>query len=40
MKENIGATAIELTSDDPSEIDRAASQISVQGLAIPNTYSK
>jgi aryl-alcohol dehydrogenase-like predicted oxidoreductase len=35
LEENIGATAIELTSDDLSEIERAASQISVQGARYP-----
>jgi aryl-alcohol dehydrogenase-like predicted oxidoreductase len=35
LEENIGATAIELASDDLREIDRAASQISVQGARYP-----
>jgi aryl-alcohol dehydrogenase-like predicted oxidoreductase len=35
LEENIGATAIELTSEDLGEIDRAASQISVQGARYP-----
>ncbi len=35
LEENVGATAIELTSDDLREIDRAASQISVQGARYP-----
>ena len=35
LEENIGATAIELTPDDLREIDRAASQISVQGARYP-----
>jgi aryl-alcohol dehydrogenase-like predicted oxidoreductase len=35
LEENIGAAAIELTSDDLSEIDRAASKITVQGARYP-----
>ena len=35
LEENIGATAIQLTADDLREIDRAASQISVQGARYP-----
>ncbi|MBV8970133.1 MAG: aldo/keto reductase, partial [Verrucomicrobia bacterium] len=35
LEENIGAAAIELTSDDLQEIDRAASKISVQGARYP-----
>ena len=35
LEENIGAAAIELTSDDLGEIDRAASQIPVQGARYP-----
>ena len=35
LEENIGATAIELTPDDLREIDRAASQITVQGARYP-----
>jgi len=31
LEENIGATGVELTSDDLAEIDRAASQIRVEG---------
>jgi aryl-alcohol dehydrogenase-like predicted oxidoreductase len=31
LEENIGAVAVELTSDDLREIDSAASQITVQG---------
>ena len=31
LDENIGAAAVELTSDDPAEIDRAASEIEVEG---------
>jgi len=35
LEENIGAAAIELTSDDLREIDRAASQITVLGARYP-----
>ncbi len=35
LEENIGAAAIALTSDDLREIDRAASQITVQGARYP-----
>jgi aryl-alcohol dehydrogenase-like predicted oxidoreductase len=35
LKENIGAAEIQLTSDDLREIDRAASQITVQGARYP-----
>jgi aryl-alcohol dehydrogenase-like predicted oxidoreductase len=35
LEENIGAAAIELTPDDLREIDRAASQITVQGARYP-----
>ena len=35
LEENIGAAAIELTSDDLREIDRAASQITVHGARYP-----
>jgi aryl-alcohol dehydrogenase-like predicted oxidoreductase len=35
LEENIGATAIVLTSDDLRDIDRAASQISVHGARYP-----
>jgi aryl-alcohol dehydrogenase-like predicted oxidoreductase len=35
LEENIGATAIELTSDDLREIDSAASKINVQGARYP-----
>ena len=35
LEENIGATAIELTSDDLSEIESAASKITVQGARYP-----
>jgi aryl-alcohol dehydrogenase-like predicted oxidoreductase len=35
LEENIGAVAVELTSDDLREIERAASQITVQGARYP-----
>ncbi len=35
LDENIGAVAVELTSDDLSEIDSAASKITVQGARYP-----
>lgn len=35
LEENMGATAIELTSDDRDEIDRAVSEITVQGARYP-----
>ena len=35
MEENLGAAAVELTPDDLREIDRAASQIEVQGARYP-----
>ncbi len=36
LEENIGAAAVELTSDDLREIDRAASKITVQGARYPD----
>jgi aryl-alcohol dehydrogenase-like predicted oxidoreductase len=35
LEENIAATAVELTANDLSEIDRAAAQITVQGARYP-----
>jgi aryl-alcohol dehydrogenase-like predicted oxidoreductase len=35
LEENIGATEVELTSDDLREIEVAASQIKVQGARLP-----
>ena len=35
LKENMGATSIELTADDLDEIERAASKIRVQGARLP-----
>jgi aryl-alcohol dehydrogenase-like predicted oxidoreductase len=39
LEENIGAAAVELTSDDLREIDSAASKITVQGARYPETWS-
>jgi aryl-alcohol dehydrogenase-like predicted oxidoreductase len=35
LEENLGAAAVELTADDLSEIEAAASQITVQGARYP-----
>src|SRR5207237_10830901 len=40
LDENIGAAAIELTSDDLREIDSAASKITVQGARYPEQLEK
>ena len=40
LDENIGAAAVELTSDDLREIDSAASQITVQGARYPEELMK
>jgi aryl-alcohol dehydrogenase-like predicted oxidoreductase len=40
LEENIGAGAIELTSDDLREIDRAASKITIQGARYPAHLEK
>jgi aryl-alcohol dehydrogenase-like predicted oxidoreductase len=40
LDENIGAVAIELTSDDLREIDSAASKITVQGARYPERLEK
>ncbi len=40
LDENIGATTIELTSDDLREIDAAASKITVQGTRYPEELEK
>ena len=37
LKENIGATEVELTSDDLGEIDTAASKIEVRGARLPES---
>ena len=40
LEENIGAVSIELTPDDLSEIDRAASEIKVEGARYPEKLEK
>jgi aryl-alcohol dehydrogenase-like predicted oxidoreductase len=40
LDENIGAVAVELTSDDLREIDSAASKITVQGARYPEALEK
>ena len=40
LEENIGATAIELTADDPCDIEIAASKITVQGARYPEQLEK
>src|SRR5213594_4036571 len=40
LEENIGAAAIDLTTDDLREIDRAASKIKVQGARYPEQLEK
>jgi aryl-alcohol dehydrogenase-like predicted oxidoreductase len=40
LKENIGAVAVELKSDDLREIDSAASKITVQGARYPDHLEK
>jgi aryl-alcohol dehydrogenase-like predicted oxidoreductase len=40
LDENIGAVAVELTSDDLREIERAASEITVQGARYPEHLEK
>src|SRR5213079_2043301 len=40
LEENIGAVAIELTSEDLREIDSAASKITVQGARYPEELQK
>jgi len=40
LEENLGAASIELSSDDLREIDRAASQIEVQGARYPEHLMK
>ena len=40
LKENIGAVAVELTSDDLREIDSAASKIEIQGARYPEALEK
>jgi aryl-alcohol dehydrogenase-like predicted oxidoreductase len=40
LDENIGAAAVELTADDLREIERAASQITVQGARYPEALER
>lgn len=40
LEENIGATAVELTTEDRSEIDRAAAEIAVHGARYPEHMLK
>jgi aryl-alcohol dehydrogenase-like predicted oxidoreductase len=40
MEENLGAVEIEFTADDLHEIDRAASQIDVQGARYPEELER
>jgi aryl-alcohol dehydrogenase-like predicted oxidoreductase len=40
LEENIGAVAVELTSEDLSEIDNAASKIAIQGDRYPEALEK
>jgi len=40
LEENIGAAAIELTSDDLRELENAASQIQVQGARYPENLER
>ena len=40
LDENIGAAAVELTSDDLAEIDRAASEIEVEGARYPEDLER
>lgn len=40
LDENIGAVAVELTSEDLREIDIAASKITIQGARYPEALEK
>ena len=40
LEENIGAAAVELTSDDLREIESAASQITIQGARYPEELER
>ena len=40
LDENIGAVAVDLTSDDLREIERAASSIAIQGERYPEALEK
>ena len=40
LEENIGASAVELTSDDLSDIEGAASKITVHGAQYPEDLER
>jgi aryl-alcohol dehydrogenase-like predicted oxidoreductase len=40
LEENIGATALQLTSDDLTQIEIAASKIEIQGARYPEHLEK
>jgi aryl-alcohol dehydrogenase-like predicted oxidoreductase len=40
LEENIGAAEIELTAEDLAEIDRAASEIQVEGARYPESLER
>jgi len=40
MEENVGAAAVDLTSDDLHRIDAAASKIQIQGARLPEAVLK
>jgi aryl-alcohol dehydrogenase-like predicted oxidoreductase len=40
LEENIGAVSVELTADDLREIDRASSEIKVQGARYPEALER
>ncbi len=40
LDENLGALAVELTSDDLREIDSAFPKITVQGIRLPEEHMK
>jgi len=40
FEENIGAASIELTADDLGEIDRAASEVTIQGARYPEAMER
>jgi aryl-alcohol dehydrogenase-like predicted oxidoreductase len=40
LDENIGAVTVELTSDDLSEIESAASKITIEGARYPEALEK
>jgi hypothetical protein len=40
LEENIGAVAVELTSEDLREIDNAVSKVTIQGARYPEELEK